>query len=77
MCIGFTDLNKCCPKDDLPIVGIDKIFDSATGYERIHSWIVSHVATKFGSAGRMRRRLVSFRCNLCKIGKKSRNRLAE
>jgi hypothetical protein len=33
MCIDFTDLNKCCPKDDFPLVGIDKIIDSATGYE--------------------------------------------
>jgi hypothetical protein len=31
MCTDFTDLNKCCPKDDFPLTRIDKIIDSATG----------------------------------------------
>jgi hypothetical protein len=30
MCTDFTDLNKCCPKDDFPIVRIIKIVDSTT-----------------------------------------------
>jgi hypothetical protein len=30
MCTDFTDLNKCSPKDDFPLVRIDKIIDSAT-----------------------------------------------
>jgi hypothetical protein len=25
---NFTDLNKCCPKDDFPLERIDKIVDS-------------------------------------------------
>jgi hypothetical protein len=29
MCTDFTDLNKCCPKDDFPPARIDKIVDSA------------------------------------------------
>jgi hypothetical protein len=33
MCTNFTDLNKCCPKDDFPLARIDKIVDSAAGYE--------------------------------------------
>jgi hypothetical protein len=33
MCIDFTDLNKCCPKDDFPLVRFDKIVDSVTGCE--------------------------------------------
>jgi hypothetical protein len=33
MCMDFTDLNKCCPKDDFPLARIDKIMDSATGCE--------------------------------------------
>jgi hypothetical protein len=33
MCIDFTYLNKCCLKDDFPLVRIDKIIDFATGYE--------------------------------------------
>jgi hypothetical protein len=31
MCTYFTDLNKCCPKDDFPLVRIDHIIDSAAG----------------------------------------------
>jgi hypothetical protein len=33
MCTDFTDLNKCCPKDDFPLTRIDQIVDSATGYD--------------------------------------------
>jgi hypothetical protein len=33
MCIDFTSLNKDCPKDNFPLPRIDKIVDSAAGYE--------------------------------------------
>jgi hypothetical protein len=33
MCMDFTDFNRCCPKDDFPLVRIGKIVDSAVGYE--------------------------------------------
>jgi hypothetical protein len=33
MYTDFTDLNKCCPKDDFPLTRIDKIVDSAVGCE--------------------------------------------
>jgi hypothetical protein len=33
MCMDFTDLNKCCLKDDFPLVKIDQIIDFATGYD--------------------------------------------
>jgi hypothetical protein len=33
MCIDFTNLNKACPKDNIPLPRIDKIIDSAAGYE--------------------------------------------
>jgi hypothetical protein len=33
MCTDFTDLNKCCPKDDFPLARIDKIVDSVAGCE--------------------------------------------
>jgi hypothetical protein len=33
MCSDFTDLNKCFPKDDFPLVRIDKIIDFTTGCE--------------------------------------------
>jgi hypothetical protein len=31
MCTDFTDLTKCCPKDDFPLTKIDQIIDSAAG----------------------------------------------
>jgi hypothetical protein len=33
MCTDFTNLNKCCLKDDFPLVRVDKIIDSAVGCE--------------------------------------------
>jgi hypothetical protein len=33
MCTNFTDLNKCCPKDDFPLARIDQIIDFATASE--------------------------------------------
>jgi hypothetical protein len=35
MCTYFTDLNKCCSKDDFPLVGIDQIVDSVAGCDII------------------------------------------
>ena len=31
MCIDFTGLNKCCPKDHFPLPRIDQIIDSTAG----------------------------------------------
>jgi hypothetical protein len=58
MCTDFIDLNKCCPKDDFPLVRIDKIFDSASGFVW-HYWTASQGTTKFVFAKRMKRRQVS------------------
>jgi hypothetical protein len=33
MCTEFTDLNKCCPKDDFPLTTIDQIVNSVAGYD--------------------------------------------
>jgi hypothetical protein len=33
MCTDFTDLNKSCPKDDFPLLTIDKVVDPAAGSE--------------------------------------------
>jgi hypothetical protein len=33
MCTDFTDLNKCCPKDDFPLSRIDKVVNSTVGCE--------------------------------------------
>jgi hypothetical protein len=35
MCTDFTDLNKCCPKDDFPLTRIDQIVDSTARCEAI------------------------------------------
>jgi hypothetical protein len=33
MCIDFTNLNKCCPKDNFSLSRIDKVVDSVIGSE--------------------------------------------
>jgi hypothetical protein len=33
MFIDFTDLNKCCPKENFPLARIDQIVDTAAGSE--------------------------------------------
>jgi hypothetical protein len=33
MCTNFTNLNKCCPKDDFPLSRIDKVVDSVASCE--------------------------------------------
>jgi hypothetical protein len=33
MCMDFTDLNKCCPKNNFPLLRINKIVDFTAGCE--------------------------------------------
>ena len=33
MCVDFTDLSKCCPRDPYPLSRIDKLVDIAAGCE--------------------------------------------
>ena len=35
MCVDFTALNKCCPKDHFPLPHIDQIIDSTAGCQRL------------------------------------------
>ena len=45
MCVDFTSLNKCCPKDHFPLPRIDQIVDSTAGCERLcflDAYSVSH-----------------------------------
>ena len=35
MCIDFTDLNKSCPKDPLPMLKIDQLVDATVGHPRM------------------------------------------
>lgn len=32
MCIDFTDVNKCCPKDNYPLPPVDQLVEAITGY---------------------------------------------
>ena len=33
MCVDFTDLNKACPKDSMPLPCIDQLVDSTAGHK--------------------------------------------
>jgi hypothetical protein len=33
MCIDYTSLNKACPKDYFPLLCIDQVVDSTSGYD--------------------------------------------
>ena len=35
MCVDFTDLNNTCPKDNYPLLNIDRLVDSTAGHELI------------------------------------------
>jgi hypothetical protein len=59
MCTYFTDLNKCCPKDDFPLVRIDHIIDSAAGCDIMAMLDCFQAITRYGSARKMKKRIVS------------------
>ena len=33
LCVDFIDLNKACPKDDFPLLSIDRIVDTSVGHK--------------------------------------------
>ena len=35
MCVGFTDLNNACPKDNFPLPRIDQLVDSTAGHKHL------------------------------------------
>jgi hypothetical protein len=49
MCIDFTDMNKCCSKDDFPLARIDQIIDSAAGCDIM-------AITRYGFVEKMKKR---------------------
>jgi hypothetical protein len=60
MCTNFNDLNKCCPKDDFPLVRIDQIVDSAASSDIMalldyYSW----ATTRYGFTRKMKKKQVS------------------
>jgi hypothetical protein len=59
MCTGFNDLNKYCPKDDFPLARIDQIIDSAAGCDIMAMLDYFQAITRYSSAGKMKKRLVS------------------
>jgi hypothetical protein len=58
-CTDFTDMNKCYPKDDFPLARIDKIVDSAMGYEMMALLDCFLGYHQIWLCKRMKRRLVS------------------
>jgi hypothetical protein len=59
MCIDFTDLNKCCPKDDYPLSRIERVVDSVVGCEMMALLDCFWVTTRYGYAKKMRKIQVS------------------
>jgi hypothetical protein len=56
VCTNFTELNKCCLKDDFPLSRIDKIVDSAAGCEMMILLDCFLVIIRFGYERKMRRK---------------------
>jgi hypothetical protein len=56
MCMDFTNLNKCCPKDDFPLARIKQIMDSATGYKILALLDYFWATTKYGFVERMKKK---------------------
>jgi hypothetical protein len=78
MCTNFRDLNKCYPKDDFPLSRIDKVVDSAAGYEMMALLDVSLATIRFGCVKRTKKKQVSL-CPLKSarmpgIGERNRNK---
>ena len=46
MCVDFTALNKCCPKDHFPLPRIDQIVDYTAGALACPSWMLTRVTTR-------------------------------
>jgi hypothetical protein len=59
ICTDFTDLNKCCPKDDFPLAKIDQIIDFAAGCDIMALLDCFQAIIRYDSAGKMKKRLVS------------------
>ena len=41
-CVGFSDLNKACPKDNFPLPRIDQLEDATMGHEML-SFMVAYL----------------------------------
>ena len=62
MCVDFTDLNKACPKDSYPLLGVDVLVDSMaqhrllsfmdafSGYNQIRMHEDDQEKTSFGTS---------------------------
>jgi hypothetical protein len=58
MCTEFTDLNKCCPKDNFPLARIDQIIDTAAGSEMMALLDYFWGTIKFGFMRKTKKRRV-------------------
>jgi hypothetical protein len=63
MCTYFTDLNKCCRKDDFPLARIDKIVHSAAASEMLALLDCFLGIVRSGFTQKMRKKLVSSLCS--------------
>jgi hypothetical protein len=59
ICIDFTNLNKCCLKDNFPLARINKIIDSAIGCEMMALLDCFLAITRYVFAEKMRRQVSS------------------
>jgi hypothetical protein len=62
VCTDFTDLNKCCLKDNFPLARIYQIINSAAASGWL-CWIVSLDITKSSSAQKTKRKPVLSLCS--------------
>jgi hypothetical protein len=51
MCTDFTDLNKCCPKDNSPLAIIDQLIDSVAGCDNGPIGLFLRVASDMAPQG--------------------------
>jgi hypothetical protein len=51
MCIDFTDLNKACPKDEIPLPRIDSLVDAAASLELMSLLDLQETFANFKQAG--------------------------
>jgi hypothetical protein len=59
MCTDFTDLSKCCPKDDFPLNRIDQIVDSAVGYDIMALLDCFSAVTRYSSVEKTKKKPAS------------------
>ena len=47
VCIDFTNLNKACPKNPIPMPWIDQLMDATVGYHWMSFWMLPKATTRY------------------------------